>query len=78
MDIETISNKLKDWFEKHSGEIPENSEDFFVSEFVDSFSIVKLVFFCENEFKIKFESQDFQKKEFKTLEGLVNIISKKV
>ena len=49
MDIETISNKVKDSFEKHSGEIPEYSEDFFVSEFVDSFSIVKLVFFCENE-----------------------------
>ena len=78
MDIETISNKIKKWFEKNSGDIPDNFEDYFISEFVDSFSIVKLVFFCEDEFKIKFNSEDFQKKEFKTLEGLVNIISKKV
>ena len=78
MDIEKISNKIKKWFEKNSGDIPDNSEDYFISEFVDSFSIVKLVFFCEDEFKIKFNSEDFQKKEFKTLEGLVNIISKKV
>ena len=78
MDIETISNKIKKWFEKNSGDIPDDSEDYFISEFVDSFSIVKLVFFCEDEFKIKFNSEDFQKKEFKTLEGLVNIISKKV
>ena len=78
MDIEKISNKIKKWFEKNSGDIPDDSEDYFISEFVDSFSIVKLVFFCEDEFKIKFNSEDFQKKEFKTLEGLVNIISKKV
>ena len=78
MDIETISDKIKKWFENNSGDIPDNSEDYFISEFVDSFSIVKLVFFCEDEFKIKFNSEDFQKKEFKTLEGLVNIISKKV
>lgn len=78
MDLEKISNKIKKWFEKNSGDIPDNSEDYFMSEFVDSFSIVKLVFFCEDEFKIKFNSEDFQKKEFKTLEGLVNIISKKV
>ncbi len=78
MDLEKINNKIKKWFEKNSGDIPDNSEDYFMSEFVDSFSIVKLVFFCEDEFKIKFNSEDFQKKEFKTLEGLVNIISKKV
>ena len=48
MDIETISDKIKKWFENNSGDIPDNSEDYFISEFVDSFSIVKLVFFCED------------------------------
>ena len=65
MDIETISNKVKDWFEKHSGEIPENSEDFFVSEFVDSFSIVKLVFFAKMNLKLNLNLKIFKKKNLK-------------
>ena len=49
-----LNKKLREkkWFEKNSGDIPDNSEDYFISEFVDSFSIVKLVFFCEEIFNL--------------------------
>ena len=61
-----------------SGESPSNTEDFFSTEFIDSLSVVSLILFCENEFSIKFDEDDFQKNEFRTINGLTNIILDKL
>ena len=77
-NMENIEIKIQNWFKSKSGASPSNTEDFFSSEFIDSLSVVSLILFCENEFSIKFDEDDFQKNEFRTINGLTNIILDKL
>tara|TARA_B100000686_G_C16760892_1_gene958607 strand:+ start:1159 stop:1398 length:240 start_codon:yes stop_codon:yes gene_type:complete len=78
MDINNIKYILNKWFEKYSSGIPEDSQDYFISEYVDSFTVITLVNYCEDEFNIKFNTTDFQHNEFKTIDGLAKCISNKL
>jgi len=74
MEIGIINKKIQSWFKSNLGDIPSDSEDYFSSGLVDSFEIINLVLFCEKEFSIKFTEEDYQKSEFRSINGLTNII----
>ena len=73
-----INKIINSWFKSKTDSTQADSEDIFSAGLIDSFSVIELINFCENEFKIKFDSVDFQKDEFRTIEGIASIISNKL
>ncbi len=65
---------LKTWFRKNLGKVPKKNSDLLNSGTLDSFSLMNLVVNCEERFKFRFKETDFQKKEFRTTNGLIKII----
>lgn len=44
----------------------------------DSMSVLTLINFCENEFKIKFEALDITEEDFRSPESLAHLVLRKV
>ena len=59
-----------------------NEEEFlkyrYLDNHLDSFGIIQFIMAIENEFNITLEAKDTESEEFRTIEGLINIISKKL
>lgn len=74
--LKTLLKKIKP--------IPQDMEkkiekiNYITSGFLDSMEIIKFNLNIENKFKISFRPSDKSKKNFMTLEGLVEIIFKKL
>mgnify|MGYP001183976996 FL=1 len=52
--------------------------DYFAAELIDSFGAIEMIGTFEEEFGIEFEYADFEKPEFKVVEGLIEIIRSKL
>jgi len=50
----------------------------YLDNHLDSFGIIQFIMAIENEFNITLEAKDTESEEFRTIEGLINIISKKL
>ena len=50
----------------------------YLDNHLDSFGIIQFIMAIENEFNITLEAEDTESEEFRTIEGLINIISKKL
>lgn len=78
MDLE---DKILEFF-KSKGSIPGNSKAEYLNckylevGLVDSMQLVEMIVLFEDEFKIKFTTEDLQSNEFRTISGLINIINK--
>ena len=69
---------INSWFSKNSYGVPKSDIDFFDSDYVDSFKILELIMQCEKKFSINFLPEDFQKEEFKTIDGIAIIIKDRI
>ena len=54
------------------------SQDYFSLGWIDSLKFIQLISDIENNFKIVFLNDEFQKKSFTTVEGLTKIVEEKV
>lgn len=45
--------------------------------YIDSFGFLELISYCESEFKISFEKEDLENNQIFSIEGIIDIISKK-
>jgi len=80
MEIATLIIK---WFEENSNltedEINQNLEkNYLLLGWIDSLKFVSFVSFLEESFKIRFSNDEFQNKEFSTVNGIINIIKGKL
>lgn len=77
-----IKTFVFDFFEK-LGPIPGETEeekrycDFIAVGLIDSFGIFNLIVEVENQLKVTFDSEDLEDPRFKTIGGLIEIISQK-
>jgi len=59
-----------------------NEEEFlkyrYLDNHLDSFGIIQFIMAIENEFNITLEAEDTESEEFRTIEGLINIINEKL
>lgn len=81
--INTISSKVLKYFIQENIKIGELSQEKFQMDYIengllDSYAIVGLIVYLENEFKISFTQEDLQSKEFRTILGLSEIILRKI
>jgi len=81
--INTISSKVLKYFIQENikmGELPQEQlkMDYIENGLLDSFAIVGLIVYLEDEFKISFTQEDLQSKEFRTILGLSEIILNKI
>lgn len=73
---------LINWFVKNVGLSSEEiatktKENYFGLGWIDSLKFITFILEIEQEFKIHFSNEEFQDRDFATLEGLSRFISKK-
>jgi acyl carrier protein len=78
-----IRGWLSSWFLKNTniaeGEIEEcSSKSYFELGLIDSLKFISFISDLEGHFDIQFSNDEFQDRDFSTMNGLVDIVSKKV
>lgn len=81
--MEEIIGWLINWFVENSDfskEVIENNLDsnYFEQGWIDSFSFINFISDMEEKFDISFSNDEFQNREFATVNGLAKIIEGKV
>jgi acyl carrier protein len=81
--VKDIKNFLINWFELNSDistkELEENlGANYFEEGWLDSFRFITLITDLEEKFAIEFNHDEFQNRNFSTIEGLIRIISEKL
>lgn len=76
-----VKEKVVDWFCNHTdaeqSEILEHLEvNYFDAEYLDSFSFIEFISDMEEAFQIEFEHDQFEDRNFSTIQGMIDIISK--
>lgn len=78
-----IKTWLNEWFIKNSqaseNDILNNSSgNYFELQWIDSFLFISFISEVEEKFNISFSNDDFQNREFATIDGLTKIIQGKL
>jgi len=74
-----IQNKIEEFFIER-GNVLENSDnekfsiDYLAMGILDSLGLVELISFIENTFDVTLSQDDLESKEFRTINGLANIV----
>ena len=76
MNDKDIKITLKKWFEFKKKKIQDN-DDYFEKNIIDSLEVIHFIEYIENKFKIKLSSEDYQKRNFRTINGIAKIILEK-
>ena len=76
MKDKDIKITLKNWFKFKKKKIKEN-DDYFEKNIIDSLEVIHFIEYIENKFKIKLSSEDYQKRNFRTINGITKIILEK-
>ncbi|MEM2175078.1 MAG: phosphopantetheine-binding protein [Candidatus Aenigmatarchaeota archaeon] len=74
---------IKNWFKEKVGlsnqELDSNlKENYFEKGWIDSFTFISFISDLEKTYRIRFSNEEFQKEEFLTIEGLADIVRRKV
>jgi acyl carrier protein len=78
MNETDITQWIVAWFvERNPGMVPVRTENYYEAGLVDSFGIIELIEEVEEHYGILFEDDDFTLPEFRTIDGLARIISRK-
>jgi len=76
-----IQNKIEEFFIER-GNVLENSDnekfsiDYLAMGILDSLGLVELISFIENTLDVTFSQDDLESKEFRTINGLANIVQR--
>jgi len=78
-----IKNWIIDWFEKNSivnkkEVLNKINENYFQNNWIDSFKFISFIMDIEKKFNISFSNDEFQNRDFSTINGLINIINNKL
>lgn len=78
-----VKKWLISWFLKNTNadeeEIKKNfSEDYISIGWIDSLKFIEFIDACEKEFNIRFSNDEFQNREFATINGITKIIEEKL
>ena len=78
ISTEVISKYLVDYIFKNKKYDDMLSMNYIENGFIDSMSVIKLVVEIENKFTIEIDEEDIMTTGFKTVNGLTDIIYKKI
>jgi len=78
-----IKEWIMSWFEKNADlsreEIEKNLSSNYLSKgWIDSFKFISFISDIEKKFEISFSNDEFQNRMFATIDGLTEIIAKKI
>lgn len=81
--MEDIKKWLANWFVENSdfskNVVEENlDKNYFEQQWIDSFSFINFISDMEEKFSISFSNDEFQNREFATINGLTKIIDGKI
>ncbi|HIH22905.1 TPA: acyl carrier protein [Candidatus Micrarchaeota archaeon] len=82
MELLQLKQWLISWFEKNTDMKKDEIENgvsisYFEKGWIDSLKFISFVSDIEDEFGIRFSNEEFQNREFSTINGLAEIIQKK-
>jgi acyl carrier protein len=83
VDVQKINMWMVDWFEKNTIAKKKELLDFlnvsyFEKGWMDSFKFISFIVDIEEEFGVAFSNDEFQNREFSTIEGLTKIVFKRL
>jgi acyl carrier protein len=79
MTAESVMNWLGEWF-RENGSVPDDDLpslegfDYFDQKIIDSFGVIEMIAAIETRFDMAFTPEDFQKRQFKTVDGLAKLV----
>jgi acyl carrier protein len=78
-----INDWIIEWISTNSNvsksKIVENTNaNYFERQWLDSFTFINFITDIEKEFKISFSNEEFQNRDFATIDGLIKIIESKI
>jgi acyl carrier protein len=78
-----IKDWIIEWVSTNSNvsksKIVENTNaNYFERQWLDSFTFINFITDIEKEFKISFSNEEFQNRDFATIDGLIKIIESKI
>jgi acyl carrier protein len=78
-----INDWIIEWVSTNSNvsksKIVENTNaNYFERQWLDSFTFINFITDIEKEFKISFSNEEFQNRDFATIDGLIKIIESKI
>lgn len=77
MNKNEIKKIVEKWLIKKNKK-KEANKNLFKEGIIDSFEVIDFISYLEDEFKIKFNSNEFQDPKFMILNNIVNLIFKKL
>jgi len=83
MSESNIKDWIIDWFSKNSNleksQIEQNTnENYLLKGWIDSLKFIQLITQIEEAFNITFSNDEFQQREFSTIQGITQIIGSRV
>ena len=69
-----IEKKIIYWFKINKKKI--TKKNFLEEGLLDSFDMISLISYIENDLNVKFKPTDFQKRNFATIKNLVDLVKK--
>ena len=81
MTNDEIRSTIVDWFVSNrciDSKDVRTDTNFFAAGLIDSLALIELVEHLEHAFSIRFSNDEFQNREFSTIDGLTKIIAKKL
>jgi acyl carrier protein len=77
----TIKEFVLEYFEKKTN-LDKNylrcDVNYFKEEYIDSFGVFELINALEDEYNFEFDNDDFQHRDFVTIDGISKMIEKKI
>lgn len=83
MTAESVMSWLGEWF-RENGSVPDGvlpsleGLDYFDQKIIDSFGVIEMIAAIETRFKMTFTPEDFQNRQFKTVDGLAEVVVKRM
>jgi acyl carrier protein len=78
-----VYNWIVDWFEKHTSTkkkelLKYSQENYFEKGWLDSFTFISFIMDLEQKFTVRFANDEFQNRDFSTINGLSKIVSTRI
>ena len=75
-----IKDKVLQFFKEKDIETESinDSDDILFSGVIDSFQIVELIGFLEDEFNIEFQDEDINEENFRTIGNVIELVTRKI
>lgn len=76
MDQKLVKEKLRNFFKEYSDYTPEDNENLFEKNILDSYGIVEFLSYIDEQLTIEIQIEDITEENFSTINKICQVITK--